>query len=152
MFLSSQVSLTKLESLLDMALRTSNAIEDPFHEDLGIQLQHLTLLQKLDALHKVDPKRTLPAAGTTASLDASSPSQFGESTASASSSTTAATATAPTASSIARIKGLDSLTFDYRVEWPVSLILSKKALTKYQLIFRHLFHIKHVRWVGCDGW
>ncbi len=128
-----------------MALRTSNAIEDPFHEDLGIQLQHLTLLQKLDALHKVDPKRTLPVAGSTSSLDASS--QFGESS-SSSSFNAAVTAVAPTAASIARIKGLDSLTFDYRVEWPVSLILSKKALTKYQLIFRHLFHIKHVRLRG----
>ena len=43
-----------------------------------------------------------------------------------------------------RTPGLDAFTFDYAVEWPLSLVLSKHALTKYQLLFRHLFHCKHV--------
>ncbi|OIT18841.1 gamma-tubulin complex component 2, partial [Nicotiana attenuata] len=30
------------------------------------------------------------------------------------------------------------------VQWPLSLVISRKALTKYQLIFRFLFHCKHV--------
>jgi hypothetical protein len=30
------------------------------------------------------------------------------------------------------------------VEWPLSVVVSKKALTKYQLMFRHLFFVKHV--------
>lgn len=41
--------------------------------------------------------------------------------------------------------GMDAFTFDYRVQWPTSLVLSQKALTKYRLIFRHLFHIKNVQ-------
>jgi Gamma tubulin complex component C-terminal len=32
----------------------------------------------------------------------------------------------------------------YKVEWPLSVVVSKKALTKYQLMFRHLFFVKHV--------
>ncbi|EOD30747.1 hypothetical protein EMIHUDRAFT_455432 [Emiliania huxleyi CCMP1516] len=31
----------------------------------------------------------------------------------------------------------------YRVGWPASLVLSRHALIKYQLLFRHLFHCKH---------
>ena len=53
-----------------------------------------------------------------------------------------------------RTPGLDAFTFDYKVEWPLSLILDKHSLIKYQLIFRHLFHCKHVErqlsaaWLG----
>jgi hypothetical protein len=44
------VSQAKLDSLLEMALRTSVAIEnDPFHEELSCHLQPFTLLQKLYA-------------------------------------------------------------------------------------------------------
>ena len=28
--------------------------------------------------------------------------------------------------------------------WPLSLVVSKRALTKYQLIFRHLFLTKYI--------
>ena len=41
-------------------------------------------------------------------------------------------------------QGLDAFTFEYEVSWPLSLVLSKHAITKYQLLFRHLFHCKHV--------
>lgn len=33
----------------------------------------------------------------------------------------------------------------YKVRWPLSIVISKRSITKYQLIFRHLFHCKHVR-------
>lgn len=33
---------------------------------------------------------------------------------------------------------------DYRVRWPVSLVMSRRAVTKYQLLFRHLFLTKYV--------
>ncbi|CAN0140361.1 unnamed protein product, partial [Ectocarpus sp. 4 AP-2014] len=41
----------------------------------------------------------------------------------------------------------------FKVGWPVSLVLSKKSLTKYQLLFRHLFFAKHVqRLLSKDSW
>jgi gamma-tubulin complex component 2 len=46
--------------------------------------------------------------------------------------------------SSAAIKGVESLTFDYRVQFPLTLVLSKLTLTKYQMIFRLLFFCKHV--------
>ncbi|KAL7611993.1 hypothetical protein Lser_V15G05583 [Lactuca serriola] len=38
------------------------------------------------------------------------------------------------------------------VQWPLSLVISRKALTKYQLIFRFLFHCKHVHRQLCAAW
>lgn len=41
----------------------------------------------------------------------------------------------------------------YKVRWPVSLVLSKKSLTKYQLLFRHVFFAKHVqRLLSKNSW
>lgn len=39
-----------------------------------------------------------------------------------------------------------------QVQWPLSLVISRKALTKYQLIFRFLFHCKHVNRQLCMAW
>ena len=39
-----------------------------------------------------------------------------------------------------------------QVEWPVSLVVSRKSITKYQLLFRHLFHCKHVERQLCAVW
>lgn len=39
-----------------------------------------------------------------------------------------------------------------QVQWPLSLVISRKALTKYQLIFRFLFHCKHVNRQLCAAW
>ena len=50
------------------------------------------------------------------------------------------------------ISGLEAFTLDYEVMWPLSLILSKKALTKYQMLFRHLFYAKHVERLLCQLW
>ena len=48
--------------------------------------------------------------------------------------------------------GLDAFTFDYAVEWPLSLVLSRNAITKYQLLFRQLFHCKHIERQLSSSW
>ncbi|KAL9249621.1 Gamma-tubulin complex component 2-like protein [Drosera capensis] len=50
------------------------------------------------------------------------------------------------------ITGLETFSLSYKVQWPMSIVLSKKALTKYQLIFRFLFHCKHVSRQLCAAW
>lgn len=50
------------------------------------------------------------------------------------------------------LKGLEAFTLSYQVRWPVTLVLSKKTLTKYELIFRHLFACKHVERMLCGCW
>ncbi len=50
------------------------------------------------------------------------------------------------------LSGLDLFTLSYSVRWPLSLVVPKKVLVKYQLIFRHLFHCKHVERQLCKTW
>ncbi|GBE84165.1 Spindle pole body component alp4 [Sparassis crispa] len=39
---------------------------------------------------------------------------------------------------------IDALTLDYTVKFPLSLVISRKTILRYQLIFRFLLHLKHV--------
>jgi gamma-tubulin complex component 2 len=42
------------------------------------------------------------------------------------------------------MKVYEALTLNYKVKWPLSLVISKKAINKYQLIFRHLLVQKYI--------
>ena len=48
--------------------------------------------------------------------------------------------------------GNDGFTFDYKVQWPLSLIISRKSLTKYQLIFRLLYLCKRMERILNGAW
>ena len=48
--------------------------------------------------------------------------------------------------------GIEALTLDYIVTFPLSLVISRKALTKYQLLFRHLLYLKYIEQLLCNTW
>ncbi|XP_004700926.1 gamma-tubulin complex component 2 [Echinops telfairi] len=50
------------------------------------------------------------------------------------------------------LSGLEAFSFDYVVKWPLSLIINRKALTRYQMLFRHLFYCKYVERQLCSVW
>ncbi|KAM9425276.1 gamma-tubulin complex component 2 [Pholidichthys leucotaenia] len=50
------------------------------------------------------------------------------------------------------LTGLEAFSFDYIVKWPLSLIINRKALTRYQMLFRHMFFCKHVERLLCNVW
>uniref|UniRef100_A0A8C4NDF2 Gamma-tubulin complex component n=2 Tax=Eptatretus burgeri TaxID=7764 RepID=A0A8C4NDF2_EPTBU len=50
------------------------------------------------------------------------------------------------------LSGIEAFSFDYTVMWPLSLIISRKSLTRYQMIFRHLFYCKYVERQLCNLW
>lgn len=41
-------------------------------------------------------------------------------------------------------EAIDALALDYGVKFPLSLVISRKTILRYQLIFRFLLHLKHV--------
>ncbi|KAH9918094.1 gamma-tubulin complex component protein [Fomitopsis serialis] len=43
-----------------------------------------------------------------------------------------------------QILAIDALTLDYTVKFPLSLVISRKTILRYQLVFRFLLHLKHV--------
>lgn len=47
---------------------------------------------------------------------------------------------------------IDSFSFSYEVHWPLSLILNRKSIACYQMIFRHLFFCKYVERIICQVW
>ena len=105
------IVLARLEALLELAVRTSTANNDPFKDDLKCDLLSYDLISQLFRILSVTSDKTNPSHRN---------------------------------STGSQISGLEAFTLDYDVSWPLSLILSKKALTKYQMLFRHLFYAKHV--------
>ncbi|KAF4395845.1 hypothetical protein F8388_018119 [Cannabis sativa] len=114
-----EISVEKLQSLLDLALRTTAAAADPCHEDLTCCVETCSLLQRLGTLKDDENSRN------THDNDLGEP---------------------------VNVTGLETLSLSYKVRWPLSIVISKKALTKYQLIFRFLFHCKHVDRQLCGAW
>ncbi|KAG0591209.1 hypothetical protein KC19_1G158300 [Ceratodon purpureus] len=120
------LSKERLQSLLELALRTSVAASDPYHDDLTCIIEKLTLQMQLQKIMQSENGPVIQNTQTESS------NALGGATGS--------------------ITGIDTFVLDYKVRWPVSLVLSRKALTKYQLIFRHLFHFQHVRRQLCAAW
>lgn len=111
---------TRLEALLELALRMSTANTDPFKDDLKIDLMPhdlITQLLRVLAIETKQEKAVTNADATELSLS-----------------------------------GLEAFSFDYIVKWPLSLIINRKALTRYQMLFRHLFYCKHVERQLCNVW
>ncbi|EDW82486.1 uncharacterized protein Dwil_GK25106 [Drosophila willistoni] len=50
------------------------------------------------------------------------------------------------------LSGLECFAFTYEVNWPVSLVLNRIAISKYQMLFRQLFYCKHVERQLCKIW
>ncbi|CAG5121559.1 unnamed protein product, partial [Candidula unifasciata] len=110
---------SRLESLLELALRTSTANVDPFKDDLRVDLLPFDLTSQLLQILSIDSRTERDYRVDTTDI---------------------------------RLSGLESFSFDYVVRWPVSLVVSRKVLTRYQILFRHLFYCKHVERQLCSVW
>lgn len=136
-----RASILKLQSLLDLAVRnpSSSSSNDPYKDDLKVVMQSqglydwlLKIVSKTGSLteegeldfalgdiHEEGNKREKerPLIGTF---------PFSQSR----------LLLIPTA--------IDALAFDYSVKFPLSLIISRKTIARYQLIFRFLLHLHHL--------
>ena len=50
------------------------------------------------------------------------------------------------------LSGMEALSFDYVVKWPISLVISRKKIVHYQLLFRFLFYTKHIERIINNIW
>uniref|UniRef100_M4BRC2 Spindle pole body component n=1 Tax=Hyaloperonospora arabidopsidis (strain Emoy2) TaxID=559515 RepID=M4BRC2_HYAAE len=119
-----KLSLPRLESLLHLSLQTSTCSSDPYKDDLQCFLSPHNLISHMEAIHQRAQK------GPRDSLTTFESSTIGQ----------------------PGYKVIDAFTLDYNVRWPLSLVISCGALTKYQMIFRHIFFCKHVERQLCDAW
>ncbi|XP_071958685.1 gamma-tubulin complex component 2-like isoform X2 [Antedon mediterranea] len=116
-----EIMPSRLESLVELAIRTSEANADPFKDDLKPILLPYDLITQLLRILSIESKQEKVV------FQEMDPTEI-------------------------HISGLEAFSFDYIVRWPESLILSRKALTKYQMLFRHLFYCKHVERTICSVW
>jgi gamma-tubulin complex component 2 len=47
---------------------------------------------------------------------------------------------------------IDALALDYRVKFPLSLVISRQTIVRYQVLFRFLIQLKHVEQALCNMW
>ena len=50
------------------------------------------------------------------------------------------------------LKGVEAFTLEYQVGWPLSIVISRRAVTKYQLLSRLLYFSKHVERRVLSSW
>ncbi|KAF2221435.1 Spc98 family-domain-containing protein [Elsinoe ampelina] len=126
------VNTGKLQSLLDIVLRQpgSVAAEDPYKEDVKVIMSDIGLTGWLMQVVSV---KGLDADG--GSLSSYTP---------ASHSTTSADKK--------DIIGFDALTFDFAVPFPLSLVISRVTLTRYQLLFRYILSLRHLETLLVSSW
>jgi gamma-tubulin complex component 2 len=109
------VSIVKLQSLLDLAVRNpaSSSSNDPYKDNLKVTMASQGLYDWLLKIvsHSADELDF-------GALDLDRPE--------------------------GTLMGIDALAFDYSVKFPLSLVISRKAVTRYQLIFRFLVHLHHL--------
>ncbi|KAJ4799047.1 Gamma-tubulin complex component [Rhynchospora pubera] len=167
-----EVSAEKLESLLDLALRMTAAASDPCHEELTCCVEKVSLQKTLATLKDLpgpvsgandaidDPELAEPLNITgleTFSLSYKEKVSLQKTLATLKDlpgpvSGANDAIDDPELAEPLNITGLETFSLSYKVQWPLSLVISRKALTKYQMIFRLLFHCKHVSRQLCTAW
>nr|CAG4715048.1 unnamed protein product [Naegleria fowleri] len=121
---STEVSLSKLQSSIDFAARTCSIPNDEYRDALSCSLKPLNLASFLSIIKQLSSSNRLD----TALLEQQ---QLQES---------------------AAIEGYEAFCLEYNVEWPMTLFINRKNLTKYQILFRHLFCFKYTERCLCNTW
>lgn len=114
------VNLAKLQSLLDLILRTPGTIValDPFKEDVKVEMNEIPLtksLQRVVNITGIEQGETLQPLSTTQPLEGDK-----------------------------NANGYTSLQLDYSVPFPVSLVISRKTIWRYQTLFRYLLSLRYL--------
>jgi gamma-tubulin complex component 2 len=128
------VNLGKLQSLLDIVLRQpgSVAAEDPYKEDVKV-IMHETPLT--DWLMKIVSVTGLDQDAATGAISAYTPATQMSSS-----------------EKDTKIIGFEAMVFDYAVPFPLSLVVSRVTLTRYQLLFRYLLSLRHLESLLVGAW
>ena len=113
------VSVSKLQSLLELALRNPSSASSAvtYKEDVKVTVAGSSLTEWL-----------LQIVNVSGALDG----------------TSAAAAPPRSEDNKNPLLGIDALTLDYAVPFPLSLVVSRKTILRYQLVFRHLLRLKHL--------
>lgn len=129
------VNIGKLQSLLDIVLRQpgSVAAEDPYKDDVRVQMNEIGLTNWLMKIVNVTGLDQDAAPGSVTNY----------------------LTPATHSSSVTDDKdiiGFDALVLDYTMPFPLSLVVSRVTLTRYQLLFRYLLSLRHLETLLIGSW
>lgn len=122
------VNTSKLQSLLDLVLRQpgSVAAQDPFKEDIKVEMNEISLTNSLTRVVNISGIEQ----GETLQTPASQPNSESDKAA----------------------VGFTSLQLDYSVPFPVSLVISRKTVWRYQALFRYLLSLRYLEQQLVSSW
>ncbi|OAA59557.1 spindle pole body component [Niveomyces insectorum RCEF 264] len=125
------VNTGKLQSLLDLVLRQPGSIVslDPFKEDVKVEMNDITLVQAL--------QRVVNITGIEQG-EVLQPSMLGGGTDNNNNNSSS------NSSHSGEADGYASLQLDYAMPFPVSLVISRKTIWRYQALFRFLLSLHHL--------
>lgn len=114
------VNTGKLQSLLDLVLRQPGSVVslDPFKEDVKVEMNEITLtksLQRVVNITGIEQGETLQPLSSNQPLESDK-----------------------------NANGFTSLQLDYAVPFPVSLVISRKTVWRYQALFRYLLSLRYL--------
>lgn len=123
-----RVNVSKLQSLLDLALRQPGSIaaNDPFKEDVKVQMNEVGLTKWLMRVVSVSGLEEGGSLG-----DEKTPAVIEDEKA---------------------ITGFSAMELDYAVPFPLSLDISRKTVLRYQLLFRYLLSLRHLEMLLVGSW
>ncbi|KUI53859.1 Spindle pole body component alp4 [Cytospora mali] len=121
------VNIAKLQSLLDLVLRQPGSIValDPFKEDVKVQMNEITLIKSLQRVVNITG---IEEGGSLQPLK-DQPIESDK-----------------------KANGFTSLQLDYTVPFPVSLVVSRKTIWRYQALFRYLLSLRHLESQLSTAW
>ncbi|KAI9228818.1 MAG: gamma-tubulin complex component protein [Piptocephalis tieghemiana] len=139
-----EVPLSKLQRLLELVLRAPGSVSaaDPFKEEVRACLERKRLVDGL--LHIINREGMPDRAGASSLADISRLDSG--------MTTTGTISLAGVDETVGGILGIEAFSLDYRVPFPLSLVISRRSITKYQLLFRHLLQVKYVERLLCAAW
>ena len=127
-----RVNVGKLQSLLDLVLRQPGSIAaaDPFKEDVSVKMNEIGLTDWLMKIVNVQ------------GLDQDNPDSMIENYKN------------PTATKEEDkdINGYQALELDFAIPFPLSLVISRKTVLRYQLIFRYTHTLRHLETMLVKSW
>eukprot|EP00210_Caulerpa_lentillifera_P000713 g690.t1 len=142
---ASQVVVNRMQSLLELACKTSSIPAETSIESLKVELDHRSMVDLSVCLKQPQMKRTLHHhhSSIRSSLQRSSflPARVSE------------IAANNRASNLAEeLTGWDIFMINYTVEWPMMLIVPPNLMQMYQLLFKQLFSLKRTEFELSKTW
>lgn len=147
---SQKASITKLQYLLDMSLRQPGSISsiDPFKEEVLVTMNHTSVTDYLLRIVNVtgmDPNEALGLSNNT-------PEILERMVQTSTRADSAASTVEEREKRTKNYTAIMALQLDFKIPFPLSLVLSRKTILRYQLLFRHIVELKNIERKLNNSW